>query len=134
MSNPTLKPYSMAAIARLHPASPGERDTYLHPTIPGLLLRVTDKGAKSFAYEARIKGASKVKLTIGRYPSCTVDDAETAAKRIASQFVAGHDPRRAKPTAMKLGEALDWYLDQPGRRKPSTIRHYRWLFQTYLAG
>jgi len=134
MSSPTLKPYSMAAIARLRSASPGERDTYLHPTIPGLLLRVTDKGAKSFAYEARIKGVSKVKLTIGRYPSCTVDDAETAAKRIASQFVAGHDPRRAKPTAMKLGEALDWYLDQPGRRKPSTIRHYRWLFQTYLAG
>jgi integrase len=134
MSSPTLKPYSMAAVGRLPSASPGQRDTYLHPTIPGLILRVTDKGAKTFAYEARIKGVSKVKMTIGRYPTCTVDAAETAAKRIASQFVAGQDPRKAKPTAMKFADAVAWYLDQPGRRKASTVQHYQWLFQTYLAG
>ncbi|MBM4125659.1 MAG: DUF4102 domain-containing protein, partial [Nitrospira sp.] len=119
MASEMLKPYTMAAIERLKPAPAGKRDTYLHPRIPGLILRVTDKGAKSFAFEARVKGGEKVKETIGRFPACTVETAEAEAKRLSAQMVRGIDPREARRRAGKdptFAELFKAYMEEPGRR------------------
>lgn len=136
MPSETLKPFTMAAIDRLPKAKPGKRDTYLHPKIVGLIVRVTDTGAKSFCFVGRIKGGEMLRETIGRYPGCTVEVAESEAKRLSALLAQGIDPREARRKAKKnptFAELFKAYKEQPGRRKESTLANYHWLYGKHLA-
>lgn len=139
METKICKPFTMEAIKRIPPASPGKRDTYHHPKIQGLKIRVTDKGARTFFFEARGKGGIKANETIGKFPQCTVDQAEAEAKRLQAQMVEGIDPRAARKKAKKdptFEDLFKHYLESGGKRKikDSTRANYEWLFTKHLEG
>ncbi len=57
---------------------------------PGLYLRVTSKGARSFSYVGRPKGSSLVeRATLGKYPTVKAEEARTRATEIAGRLAAG---------------------------------------------
>lgn len=136
MARQTLKTFTQRSIQKLPPAAPGKRDTYLHPQIQGLKVRVTDSGAKSYVYEGRIKGGDKLIKTIGSVDTCSLDAAERAAKVLMAQLVEGIDPRQAERKAKSeptFGELFDWYITEARpKMKPSTRETYMGLFQRYL--
>lgn len=75
---------------------------------PGLRVRVTSNGAKTFVFEARLNGKN-IRITIGDVRSWTIDVARVEARRIAVCFDSGIDPRdvRRQQQAEQASKAAD---------------------------
>jgi integrase len=59
---------------------------------PGLGLRITDKGARSYVFEKRVHGGT-VRVTVGDVRSWKLDDVRKEARRLATLVDRGVDPR-----------------------------------------
>lgn len=86
---------------------------------PGLAIRMMPSGRKVFVVEARVKGGTMRRVTIGPFGKVTLDQARNQAKQIAGALAQGIDPAKVKAenrrTGITLQQALDAYLDE---RKP----------------
>ena len=103
---------------------------------PGLRVRVTAAGAKSFVYEAKLNRQT-IRRTIGDVKLWSIEQARTEARRLAVVLDGGQDPReierqqqaakaaeRAAETAqaVTVGEVWASYLE--ARRPRWGERHY----------
>ena len=131
--------FSKRALDALPPAAKGARDTY-HDTgkqaVNGLLLRVTDTGAKTFGIQQRINGRVR-RVTLGRFPMMTVEQARSEAKKTLSEVVVNRDPvaeKRARNAAgVTLGEVFAAYLQGRKNLKPGTVADYQRVMNEGLA-
>ena len=58
--------------------------------VPGLYLRVTPNGVKTFSYVGRAKGSSRVeRLTLGKYPAVKPEEARRRATQLAGELAGG---------------------------------------------
>jgi integrase len=77
--------------------------------VPGLALRVTPQGAKTWAVRYRVEGGRRGRLrrlTLGAYPTLTLVDARKKARRALNAVAAtGMDPAAAKQAA-RQGETV----------------------------
>lgn len=107
------------------------RDTLLN----GFALRLTP-GSKSFVLEKRIHGKVK-RVTLGRYPEITVEQARNEAQKWLGQIATGANPiadnshRKIKGTT--LGEAFEAFLGARKSLKPKTVYDYRRMMDTIFA-
>lgn len=98
---------------------------------PGLRVRVSPTGARSWVYVYRQGGALR-RLTLGQYPALSLAQARAAAAKAAAEREDGADPaaiksrataaRRARQ-AHTLGDLVDTYaahLDQHDKRASAT--------------
>ena len=103
---------------------------------PGLRVRVTAAGAKSFVYEAKLNRQT-IRRTIGDVKLWSIEQARTEARRLAVVLDNGQDPRElerqqqaaqaaqkaaATAQAVTVGEAWAVYLE--ARRPYWGERHY----------
>lgn len=104
---------------------------------PGLRVRVTNTGAKSFVFEAKLNRQT-IRRTIGDVRAWSIDAARSEANRLRVTLDSGLDPRElarqklaankvekaaAAIQAVTVGEVWSLYL---GERKPHWgDRHYR---------
>ncbi len=91
--------FSKTTLAELPPASDGKRDEYLDTVQPGLRLRVTDTGAKTYSVFARVKGGELERITLGSADKLTPENARTQAKQIVAKMATGHSFKAAGRTA-----------------------------------
>lgn len=63
---------------------------------PGLCLRVTDRGLKTFMLRYRAADGTQPRLKLGRFPQMTLKHARLEAGRIRSDLEKGIDPAREK--------------------------------------
>lgn len=87
--------FTKRSIEALPSAAPGERDTYLDDVTPGLEVRVTEKGTKTFYSRRWINGKAE-RVMIGRFPGVTIDDARAKATQILAGFVRGENAAEVK--------------------------------------
>jgi integrase len=78
-------------IAKISKAPPGRRIERFDAGAPGLCLRVTEKGVKSWSVYYRLNGKHKRK-TIGAWPAVGVAEAREKAREIKAQSKEGIDP------------------------------------------
>lgn len=103
---------------------------------PGLRVRVTAAGAKSFVYESKLNRQT-IRRTIGDVKLWSIEQARTEARRLAVVLDNGQDPREierqqqadkaaekaaAAAQAVTVGEAWALYLE--ARRPRWGERHY----------
>jgi integrase len=95
--------YTLTAkfIAGVKPAASGRRDDYWDALVPGLGLRVTDRGAKSFIVYRRWPGSSRpTRRTLGSIKQLTLAEARDKAREWIALAERGVDPaeqqRKAK--------------------------------------
>ena len=104
---------------------------------PGLGLRVTRSGAKSYIFESKLNGKS-LRITIGDIKTWALGKAQKEARRLMVMIDGNQDPRQVRDDAtaereakqeesnrkvMTLGDAWPIYL---AARKPKwSERHYR---------
>jgi integrase len=104
------------------------RDTELK----GFGLRVTAGGAKSFILEKRIKGRVR-RITIGRYPGITAEQARKEAQKLLGHIITGHDPMaeraQARIQGITLVKAFDDFLQTRANLKERTKYDYRRLMK-----
>lgn len=82
-----------AAVAKLKTPKPGVGTEYFDASFPGLSLRITPRGAKTFALMTRINGRQK-RITLGRWPALGLADARKKATDLLDQIDRGEDPTR----------------------------------------
>jgi integrase len=77
-----------------HPAPPGRRDVYYDAIVPGLALRVTDTGHKSFVLVARfpVHPKNMTRRAIGNYGAISLDTARDRARQWLELIKRGIDP------------------------------------------
>jgi integrase len=89
-------------------APAGERVDYADAIMPGLVLRVTDRGHKSFALRARypLQPKNPTRRALGDYGAMTLDQARDKAREWQALIGKGVDPKveeeRGKAAARRL--------------------------------
>lgn len=96
------------------------RSTIWDSEIPGFGLRVTAAGSKSFVFQFRALSGEQGKLTIGRYPSMTVDEARKVARKHRVSVDNGGNPSLDRKTARQAASVSDYaaiYLGPYAKKK-----------------
>ena len=77
------------------PAPAGKRIDYADSVVPGLVLRVTDRGHKSFALRCRYPSHpdNPTRRALGDYGALSLDDARQKARRWLELIGKGIDPK-----------------------------------------
>jgi integrase len=81
-------------IKALKPAEPGRRYDLMDSVVPGLGIRVTDKGMKTFVLVARYPGSpNPTRRALGEYGALTLEKARETSRRWLEQIGKGIDPK-----------------------------------------
>lgn len=92
------------------------RTDYFDQKLPGLGLRVSAAGVKSWFFMYRPPGLSKkARLTLGRYPAFSLADAREWAQALSLRVQRGEDPREEKrehEASMTFGAFADEYIER----------------------
>ncbi|NMQ28959.1 site-specific integrase [Candidatus Accumulibacter phosphatis] len=93
----------------------GSRSTYHDTKAPGLQLRVSASGVKTFSMYRRTKGGGPERVTLGRFPAMTVEQARKAAAMVNAEIEDGANPAQAK-RVLKGEPTLTEVFAEYGRR------------------
>ncbi|EEG07106.1 tyrosine-type recombinase/integrase [Pseudogulbenkiania ferrooxidans] len=128
--------FTKAALTNLPVPAAGQRFTFHDTKQPGLQLRVTPNNVKTFAVFKRVAGGSPERVSIGRFPEVTVEQARAKAREVVNALAtgvslsAGKRQAKAKAAAVPtLGDAVREYVERARRAdgkplKPSTRHDY----------
>lgn len=86
------KALTAASIDRIKPPASGQVE-YFDKGFPGLALRVSYGGGKSFVYFYRIGGKLR-RMTLGTYPAISLAQARDAWRKARQDVAAGRDPAK----------------------------------------
>lgn len=105
------------SLKALKPAPGGKRTTVWDAMMPGLAVRVTDKGRLSFVAVRRRPGqAQPTWNTLGEYPAMSLAEARRVARDALGDLAAGKDPRQAKKAQRLEAETFGAVAEQFIRR------------------
>jgi integrase len=107
--------FTKAALDTLPLPQAGKRATYSDAKAPGLQLRVSCSGAKTFCVFRRVKHGNPERVTLGRYPQLSIERARAIAGEVAVEIAKGGNPgdvRRALKGELTFGELFDAYLER----------------------
>lgn len=122
------------------PAS-GQRSTWHDTKVVGLQLRVSPTGIKTYSVYRRIKGGQPERVTLGRFPAMTIEQARKAAAAVNAEIESGANPaqvRRAVRDEPSLAEMFTLFLKSKRKRDGSglgvkTKRDYQDVLRLYLS-
>jgi len=97
------------------------RTDYFDEKVPGLALRVTENGHRSWCYLfTSPRNGKRARSTLGSYPSTSLAAARGKAVEAKGQVEAGQDPRDVaiaqEAGAMTVAGLIPSYLEKPHRR------------------
>jgi integrase len=113
-----------AAVKRLKPPATGQAEVF-DAGYPGLALRISYGGRKSWAFFYRIGGRLR-RMSLGTYPALTLADAREAWREARQEAQAGRDPatarKREKGSTDFEGVLAEWLRrDQAGNRSKDAV-------------
>jgi hypothetical protein len=113
----------------------GRRAADLYDTkTPGLQLRVTPAGVKTFSMYRRTKGGGPERVTLGRFPAMTVEQARKAASTVNGEIEHGANPAEVRRT-FKAEPTLTEFFTEYGTRHGEKLvvwRDMQQRFRDYL--
>lgn len=106
--------------------------------VPGLTLRVTPNGVKTFSLFRRVKGGGPIRVTLGRYGAggITIDQARRMAAAVVAKAAEGvnvAEVRRAHRAERTFGELFTEYLNRHAKRQKRTWAEDEQRYKQYLA-
>ncbi|MBK60358.1 MAG: recombinase XerD [Pseudomonas sp.] len=140
MPSATHIAFSKERLLALPPPEAGKRATYHDTKIQGLQLRVSPSGVKTFSIYRRMKGGQPERVTLGRFPAMTVEQARKQATAVNAEIEAGGNPaaaRRAIREEQTFGEVFEDFLKKKRKRDGTplgerTKRDYSDVLRLYL--
>lgn len=127
--------FTKAVIDALPIPESGKRDTYHDIKTSGLQLRITSTGIKTFSVYRRIKGGDPERITLGRYPDMTVEQARREAVRIAADISDGKNPAEVKRdhrAELTFSELFGDYMERHSKPNKKTWFEDQAQFRLYL--
>lgn len=112
------------------------RAEYRDARQPGLYLRITANGTKSWRLVKKARSGKLERITLGQGPTVSVGQARDLARVHLAEIIEGRSPiaekRREKTLSITLATALKDYLEARDL-KDSTRQDYRQLCERYLS-
>ena len=84
--------FTKEALQALPTPATGQRAVYFDAKTTGLQMRVTSSGTKTFSVYRRTKGGQPERVTLGRFPAMTVEQARKLAARVNLEIEEGSNP------------------------------------------
>jgi hypothetical protein len=106
-----------------------------HKQAAGLQLRITAKGTKTFCVFRRTRGGQPERMTLGRYPDMTVDQARRQAAKINAAIAEGANPaevKRAHKAERTFGELFAEYIERHAKPNKRTWPDDEQRYNQYL--
>ncbi len=111
------------------------RTVYHVSKIPGLQVRVTTAGIKTFCVVRKVSGRF-LRVTLGRHPDMTPEQAKKAALSALSSLADGVNPTDTKRTerakAVTLAEVIGHYAEARSGLKASTVADIHKAFRQVI--
>jgi len=126
--------FNKERILALPTPATGTRATYYDTKTTGLQLRVTPAGVKTFSMYRRTKGGGPERVTLGRFPAMTVEQARKAAATVNAEIEHGANPAEVKRT-FKAEPTLTEFFTEYGTRHGEKLvvwRDMQQRFRDYL--
>ena len=117
-------------------ADPGQRLVVHDSKVAGLQLRVTARGVKTFSLFRRMKSGKPERVTLGRYPTMTIETARKRAATINNVIEGGANPAEAKRAlkAQKTFAVLfEEYLGRHAKPRKRTWREDQAKYELHIA-
>jgi integrase len=114
--------FSKESLSGLPRPEAGKRAVYLDAKTTGLQIRVTSTGVKTFSVYRRVKAGRPERVTLGRFPDMTVEQARKLAARVNMEIEEGASPaqvKRAHREELTFGEMFKEYGERHGVKKRS---------------
>ena len=92
----------------------GKRHYFYDTKIKGLELMLTEQGTKSFKVYRKFKG-KPVRVTLGKYPEMTVENARNEAQRVISDMISGKNPNQQKKSIqaeISFGDMFHLFMER----------------------
>lgn len=115
--------FTKADIEALPIPARGKRDTYLDTKANGLQLRISHTGVKTFSVYRRIKCGDAERVTIGRFPDMSIDQARRKTMEISLAISEGHNPaevKRGTKAEMLFSDLFADYIDRHSKQHKKT--------------
>jgi integrase len=126
--------FSKNSLNNLPLPPPGKRVYYYDSKTHGLALGITAKGTKTFVVYRKINGKPE-RITLGRYPDLSVEEARAKAHDVNAAIARGDNPnavRRAKNAEWSLAELFGEYLEKHAKPHKRSWREDEAQFRRYL--
>lgn len=125
--------FTKSALDALELPAAGQRTEYWDSKTPGLQVRVTATGSKTF-YVKRRAGTGKVeRIKLGSYPAMTPGQARRKSAEVNATIAKGESPsaerKRTKLAAKTLQEVFADYQEARKDLKPSTVKDMEKAFR-----
>jgi integrase len=99
---------------------------YVYDTkVRGLELMVTEQGSKSFKVYRKLND-KPVRITLGKYPEMTVEEARNEAQKIISEMIKGKNPNDEKKklrAETTFGELFSLYMERYSKHHKKTWKY-----------
>lgn len=126
--------FSTTALSAIATPSTG-RAVYRDSKAPGLELRVTPKGTKTFSVFKRLKDGHPERVTLGKFPAVTVEQARKMAGKVFTAIADGVSTaqvRRAHKQELTFGELFQQYYDRHAKNSKITADEDSQRYKQYL--
>lgn len=126
--------FTKAAIDNLTLPEQGKRADYQDSKTAGLQLRITSNGTKTFSVLRRIHGKLE-RITLGRYPDLTVEQARRKAAKINADIANDVNPgevKRGRKAELTFSALFVEYLERHSKPNKRTWTEDESRFKTYL--
>lgn len=110
--------FTKSFISSLPPAGQGKRDYYKDNKVAGLEIMVTEKGSKSFKV-TRKKNGRIIRVTLGRYPDLSIENARKKAHEVNAQIAEGINPNDLKnelKQEISFGDLFNEYMERYSKK------------------
>lgn len=128
--------FTKAAINVLPLPDLGKRVTYHDTKVSGLQLRVTSNGIKTFSLFRRIKSGTAERITLGRYPDMTIEQARMQAAEMNLSIANGANPaevKRGRKAELTFSDLFSEYLERHSKPRKKTWQEDVQKYEAYLA-
>jgi integrase len=91
-----------------------KRHYFYDTKIKGLELMVTEQGTKSFKVYRKFNG-KPVRVTLGKYPEMTIENARKEAQRVIADMISGKNPNEEKKnirSEITFGEMFKIFMER----------------------
>lgn len=115
--------FTKAILSTTRPLKPGQRITLLDAKTSGLQCRITYTGVVTFSIFRRIKSRRIERITIGRFPDISIEQARDQAAKIAACIADGGNPaevKRAHREEPTFKEVFNDYIENYAKHKKRT--------------
>jgi integrase len=130
----TIINFTKASLEAL-PTPASGRAEYQDSKTPGLKIRVTSTNVKTFCVLKRVRGGQPQRITLGRFPNMTIEQARRQAMVVLTEIAEGGNPAEVKRALMAertFSDLFEIYLERYARVHKKTAKEDEQRYKQYL--